>query len=68
MSSIESTIWCDNCGVEILWAPWIDGKRTYCCQDCKELGFCACGEHMEIDDDRRGLRTQSIAVMEEFGP
>ena len=54
MTGIESTIWCNNCGVEILWGPVINGKRYYCCQECFDGLRCKCAEHMEMDEERRG--------------
>lgn len=53
MPVIEDTIWCDNCGVEILWGAIVVGKRHYCCRDCYEGRECRCGERMEIEDERR---------------
>jgi hypothetical protein len=53
MTGIEFTIWCDNCGVEILWGPIVVGKLHYCCRDCLEGLQCKCSERMEMDDDRR---------------
>ena len=54
MTGIESTIWCENCGVEILWGAVVVSKRYFCCQDCF-LGLrCKCSERMEMDDGRRG--------------
>ena len=54
MTGIESTIWCDKCGVEILWGPIVINQRNYCCQSCFEGLQCKCSERMEMDDDRRG--------------
>lgn len=54
MTGYESTIWCDNCGVEILWGPFVVGKRYFCCRDCFDGLRCKCSERMEMDDDRRG--------------
>lgn len=67
MSRIEGVVYCDNCGVEITWAPYIPdnirgelGPDTgplrrfdYCCRDCYEGRLCHCGERMEWDDERR---------------
>jgi hypothetical protein len=52
-ASLELTIWCDNCGVEITWAPLIQHERDYCCLDCFEGRPCRCAERMEVEDDRR---------------
>lgn len=53
MTGIEFTIWCDNCGVEILWGPIVINKRYYCCQDCYEGLRCKCSERMEMEDEPR---------------
>lgn len=53
MSSIEGTIWCDGCGVEITWAPISSGRRRYCCEVCQAGLVCRCGERLEQEDDRR---------------
>jgi len=53
MSSIEGTIWCDGCGVEITWAPTRAERRRYCCEDCRKGFLCRCGERLEQEDERR---------------
>ena len=53
MTGIESTIWCHNYGVEILWGPIVINKRYYCCQDCYEGLRCKCSERMEMEDETR---------------
>jgi hypothetical protein len=53
MPRIEYTIWCDNCGVEILDCPIIDGKHFFCCQDCREGRPCGCGDRTELEDEYR---------------
>lgn len=67
MPAIENTVWCYGCGVEILWAPWVVGKRTYCCLDCLEVGSCECGERMELEDERREAGVQTPAAAGEYG-
>ena len=58
MVKIESDIFCDNCGVEITWAPLVmPGKDPlhkfhYCCQDCFQGLACKCGERMEQEERR----------------
>lgn len=54
MIGFGSTIWCDNCGVEILWGPIVVGRRYYCCRDCFDGARCKCSERIEMEDDRRG--------------
>jgi hypothetical protein len=53
MTQSNDTIWCDGCGVEILWAPLVVDERYYCCEACLEGVPCACGERMEMADERR---------------
>ena len=50
---IEDTIYCDGCGVEILWTPVRANSRHYCCADCRDGYQCACGARMESEDDAR---------------
>ena len=57
MTGIEATIWCDNCGVEILWGPIIRSQRYFCCQDCLDGLRCRCGERLEMEDERRGVES-----------
>ncbi len=44
-------VWCDGCGVEILWAPVIADDRHYCCADCRDGLECDCGLRQEPDAD-----------------
>ncbi|MBN1148515.1 MAG: hypothetical protein JXA78_14750 [Anaerolineales bacterium] len=61
MSRTEGVIYCDNCGVEITWAPYhppeAGGAQArqfdYCCQECYQGLPCHCGERMEMEDERR---------------
>jgi hypothetical protein len=53
MARIEDTVWCDGCGVEILWGPLIANSRDYCCQDCLDGLECKCGERLELESRRR---------------
>ncbi len=49
----NNDVFCDNCGVEITWAPVVKGEHHYCCQECFQGLACDCGKRMEDDDDRR---------------
>jgi hypothetical protein len=42
MASGFHQIWCDECGVEIIWAPTIIDHRHYCCDDCAMGLECDC--------------------------
>jgi hypothetical protein len=64
MARIEESVYCDNCGVEITWAPYLTTRRKgsdgggfhkvdYCCQECYKGYVCRCGERMEMEDERR---------------
>lgn len=45
----QNTVWCDGCGVEILWPPVASGDRVFCCADCQGGLGCECGEELEED-------------------
>ena len=53
MSYSEHTQWCEGCGAEILWVPYIANGKDYCCQDCSQGGKCRCAEYQEWDDEYR---------------
>ena len=53
MARYENTLWCDGCGVEILWEPLTIDGRTYCCAECWEGIACQCGERQEFEERRR---------------
>ena len=59
MSRSEGVVWCDGCGVEIIWAPYRpvgvreQSNQDYCCENCFKGLSCRCGERMEMDDERR---------------
>lgn len=53
MTIIEGTIFCNNCGVEITWAPIVIKNFHYCCPDCLAHFPCECGDRMEMEDERR---------------
>ena len=59
MVLIEDTIWCDGCGVEILWAPLVVEGRHYCCWDCYEGYACRCGGDEDMDDERRSRNAEN---------
>ena len=61
MSQPEKTVWCLGCGVEIYWSPFLVGSQAYCCRDCSRSRRCACGERMELEEDRRGSSAQEVA-------
>lgn len=81
MASVEETIFCDGCGVEITWSPVVvkvarpgwqvlpQRPLRYCCQACADGFPCNCAERMELDDERRGssISNQAGYAGAEFG-
>ena len=59
MSWFEEMTWCDSCGVEITWGPYVIEGRSYCCQDCARGYSCACGERMELDEELRNSGSET---------
>lgn len=59
MDRNRDTVWCDGCGVEILWAPMVADERDYCCRDCSRGLACDCGEPMELEEERRNGEHES---------
>ena len=53
MSRSEDTIWCDGCGTEIRWAPYVMDSQEFCCQNCAYGLSCKCGETMDWDEEYR---------------
>jgi hypothetical protein len=53
MTRSEDTIWCDGCGTEILWSPYVHHHQDFCCQDCAQGISCKCSETMDWDDEYR---------------
>jgi hypothetical protein len=53
MTRHNETVWCDGCGVEIVWTPTVRAERDYCCEACVAGQACLCGERMELDSRRR---------------
>ena len=51
MTRYRNTIWCDGCGVEILWVPLQVGNLHYCCEDCKAGYRCECST---LEDENQG--------------
>ena len=58
----DETVWCDGCGVEITWAPVAVGEHTHCCHECTQDLPCACGERMEMEDERRNVGEASPII------
>jgi hypothetical protein len=67
MSRYENTVFCDNCGVEITWAPVFHNEGEFCCRDCFEHRPCRCSERMEWDDERRACNSQNSGAGIEGG-
>jgi endogenous inhibitor of DNA gyrase (YacG/DUF329 family) len=52
MTRYHDTVFCDNCGAEITWAPYLHAGKEFCCRDCAEGRLCRCGERMDWEDER----------------
>ena len=59
MSRSEDTIWCDGCGTEIYWVPYVIDVQDFCCQNCAYGLSCQCGETMEWDEEYRESGTST---------
>ncbi len=59
MVQYRETIWCDGCGVEILWTPLIEKGLQYCCLDCQQGFGCDCGEILEEEYREKGSQSQT---------
>lgn len=57
MSRSDDTIWCDGCGTEILWSPYVLDGQDFCCQDCAYGIACTCGDTMDWDEEYRDAAT-----------
>lgn len=51
MVDIDGTLFCDQCGAEILLGPVIIGEMRYCCEDCAMGKKCNCV--VVLDEDSR---------------
>lgn len=69
MARVDGVLFCDGCGAEVTWSPYIIAPHTgvepvgtvrrgeFCCQDCADGRPCKCAERMDFDDDRRDTTT-----------
>jgi len=53
----NGSLYCRNCGVEVVWLPVVNDSRIYCCQDCFYGLPCDCTAISEMDEDRLVDRT-----------
>jgi hypothetical protein len=60
---IDITLWCDGCGVEILWPPVMFEFKHYCCQECQEGRECDCIYQQEMEDQRRESQNASPSMI-----
>jgi hypothetical protein len=67
MARDNDSIWCDGCGVEILWAPVCAEARDFCCADCRDGFACECGDRPELDARRRGTAEAVVTGLPEYG-
>lgn len=52
MSIYKNTVWCDGCGIEILWIPHPSENLHYCCQTCKNGFKCECQPETDEEEER----------------
>lgn len=62
MVKIRDTIWCDGCGVEIVWTPILKDNLHYCCADCQDGFGCDCGEELEEEYRESGTSTGQVSI------
>ncbi len=58
MVRYQDTLWCDGCGIEILWEPEEKSRLFFCCQECLEGNSCSCSiieDDLELDDQSNTL-------------
>ena len=60
MSHSEDTIWCDGCGTEIRWVPYVIDNHNFCCQNCAYGLSCECGEIMDWEEEHRDATAPPI--------
>lgn len=62
MTIIEGVIFCENCGIEIQFNPYIPNPNSiktlqeptyYCCQECYQGYKCSCRDSFDFEEDRR---------------
>jgi hypothetical protein len=62
MTKIEGTVFCDNCGVEITWAPIVADNHHYCCQDCHDHLQCDCRPAIDWEEDDQP-RVKDLSIL-----
>lgn len=67
MSREHETVWCDGCGVEILWSPIEETGRDFCCEECRRGWPCECGDRLE-EEERRARSGSTQAAGSYAGP
>lgn len=40
--AVENRVWCEGCGVEVTWGPFLFHGRCFCCRDCADGRECQC--------------------------
>ena len=54
VGSMEHARWCQGCGVEVTWTPFIAQGRRYCCARCAGGGACQCGYGIAETEEEDG--------------
>jgi hypothetical protein len=60
MSHSEEIIWCDGCGTEIYWVPYVIENQDFCCYQCAYGLTCQCGDTFDWDEEHRDVTRPSI--------
>ncbi len=66
MAKYLNTVWCDGCGVEILWSPVMAAAREYCCELCRDGLACQCSDRADPDQGRRARSAEGGEAVEEM--
>jgi hypothetical protein len=63
MAHLDGAIFCDGCGAEITWSPYLvdasfstpgpQRRGEYCCKPCADGQVCNCGAPMDLGDEWR---------------
>ncbi|MFZ2361300.1 MAG: hypothetical protein WA040_18305 [Anaerolineae bacterium] len=63
--SNTNTVVCDGCGVEIAWAAFVLGDKTFCCVDCAEGRDCEC-DYPPQESPTAGQQQPTLAVVASY--
>lgn len=66
MTRIEGTVYCENCGVEIISVPLVVKGHDYCCQDCYDGLECNCRSLIDLMEEDEQVTPFSTSGLQEF--